>query len=365
MPRRTVRYRVRISGPRERLELDAGKLARPVLRGRGGSNAALLPDQALETKARFITQVMTGESAVRRAEDIGGQELSYAEVKAIASGNPAVLTLAEAEAELQRLTILKKNHLDEQYVARRSVRDLPTTITRLSERLSHLTADEAAVAAHASDPVTIGGCTCTREDAPGLLARHLDALPQNTGDTRRVHLGMYRGLHFGLVLHPHFPPEVFLEGAATRDAMLTREHHGPRAILNALERLASGYASDCDRLHQDLAIAEAQLRDYQSRLGQHFVHDPVLSELTMLRDRLKACLSGANPEADTEHQPSISELAEQIIALKSSITIAAVPERTGKRSTLGEEPVTARILRRMTAVLASTQSIEAAHRDTL
>src|SRR5207237_8273621 len=51
--------------------------------------------QALETKARFISQVMTGEAAVRRAEDIGGQELSYAEVKAIASGNPAVLTLAE------------------------------------------------------------------------------------------------------------------------------------------------------------------------------------------------------------------------------------------------------------------------------
>ena len=76
--------------------------------------------QALETKARFISQVMTGDNAARRAEDIGGQELSYAEVKAIASGNPAVLTLAEADAELQRLAILKKNHADEQYLARRS-----------------------------------------------------------------------------------------------------------------------------------------------------------------------------------------------------------------------------------------------------
>jgi SNF2 family DNA or RNA helicase len=47
--------------------------------------------QALETKARFIGQVMTGDNAARRAEDIDGQELSYAEVKAIASGNPAVL----------------------------------------------------------------------------------------------------------------------------------------------------------------------------------------------------------------------------------------------------------------------------------
>ena len=90
--------------------------------------------QALETKARFISQVMTGDNAARRAEDIGGQELSYAEVKAIASGNPAVLTLAEADAELQRLAILKKNHADEQYLARRSVRELPETIARLTKR---------------------------------------------------------------------------------------------------------------------------------------------------------------------------------------------------------------------------------------
>jgi hypothetical protein len=102
--------------------------------------------QALETKARFIAQVMTGESAARRVEDIGGQELSYAEVKAIASGNPAVLTLAEADAELQRLALLKKNHLDEQYVARRRVRDLPGTIASLSERLSNLTAHLARIA---------------------------------------------------------------------------------------------------------------------------------------------------------------------------------------------------------------------------
>src|SRR5439155_7769656 len=113
--------------------------------------------QALETKARFIAQVMTAENTARRAEDIGGQELSYAEVKAIASGNPAVLTLAEADAELQRLALLKKHHLDEQYVARRSVRDLPGTIAGLSERLAHLTTDLATAPAHPGDPIVIRG----------------------------------------------------------------------------------------------------------------------------------------------------------------------------------------------------------------
>src|SRR5438270_11429813 len=97
--------------------------------------------QALETKARFIAQIMSGESGVRRAEDIGGQELSYAEVKAIASGNPAVLTLAEADAELQRHGTLRKHHADEQFLARRSVRELPEAISRLGTRLEELAAD--------------------------------------------------------------------------------------------------------------------------------------------------------------------------------------------------------------------------------
>ena len=121
--------------------------------------------QALETKARFISQVMTGDNAARRAEDVGGQELSYAEVKAIASGNPAVLTLAETDAELQRLAILKKNHADEQYLARRSLRDLPDTIARLNTRIADLTADTATLAAHRGNAVTIGGQTYAGEDA--------------------------------------------------------------------------------------------------------------------------------------------------------------------------------------------------------
>src|SRR5262250_2135861 len=133
--------------------------------------------QALETKAKFISQVMTGESAVRRAEDIGGQELSYAEVKAIASGNPAVLTLAEADAELQRLAVLKKHHADEQFLARRKLRELPEDIARLERRRDGLTQEIATATAHASAPITIGDRRYSREEAPEALALRLKTLP--------------------------------------------------------------------------------------------------------------------------------------------------------------------------------------------
>src|SRR5215471_16717492 len=142
--------------------------------------------QALETKARFISQVITGDNAARRADDVGGQELSYAEVKAIASGNPAVLTLAEADAELQRLAILRKNHADEQYLARRSLRELPETIARLTKRLADLSADLTTLTAQTQDPLVVAGRPIARDDALVVLGHRLDALPEKVRESSRV-----------------------------------------------------------------------------------------------------------------------------------------------------------------------------------
>ncbi len=302
--------------------------------------------QALETKARFISQVMTGDNAQRRAEDIGSQELSYAEVKAIASGNPAVLTLAEADAELQRLALLKKSHLDEQFIARRSVRDLPATIANLSKKLTDLTTDEATSTAHAGGLITIGKHAWSREDATAILGRQLDALPKHARETTRVPVGNYRGLSFGLVLHPQFPADVYLEGATTRHSTLSRDHQGPRAVLNALERLASGYGSECVRVRRDLTVAEGQLRDFEARLGKPYPHEDYQSDLTALRDQLKAGLSGSTQEPREAEGPSVSELSEKIKAMKATNTIEATPQRDRPRPSLSQEPITARIRKR-------------------
>ena len=191
------------------------------------------------------------------------------------------------------------------------------------------------------------------EDVTEVLGGKLDALPKSVRETTRIPLGNYRGLRFGLVLHSQFPPEVYLEGATTRQSTLSREHQGPRAVLNGLDRLANAYGSECDRVRQDLGIAESQLRDYRERLGKPFFHDTYLAELTTLRDQLKAGLSGATPETGNETGPNVSELAERIKTLNAAHTIDATPERTAQRRSSAEEPVTARIRRMTEAVPAS------------
>jgi hypothetical protein len=212
--------------------------------------------------------------------------------------------------------------------------------------LSNLTADMATAASHAEDLITIGGRSVSHENAIDVLGERLESLPQNVRDTRRFTLGVFRGLTFGLILHPHFVPEAYLEGVTTYQSGLSREHHGPRAILNALSRTVDTYGVSCTSVRQELTIAESQLRDYQARLGQPFQHDSYMSTLTALRDQLKMALSGGTSEPADQPLPNVSELAEQIKALKAKHTIEGTPQRVGNRRRSAEQPVTARIRRR-------------------
>src|SRR5262249_42168932 len=158
----------------------------------------------------------------------------------------------------------------------------------------------------------------------------LDALPLFVREPHRHALGVYRGLRFGLVRHPQSVPDVYLDGATTLKSMLSREHQGPRAVLNAAERLADSYGAECARIRQELLIAESQFRDYEARLGLPFPHESYLAQLTALREQLKAGLSGTNPEPGTEPQQTIADLAEQIKALKAANTIDGAPERIAR-----------------------------------
>jgi hypothetical protein len=212
---------------------------------------------------------------------------------------------------------------------------------------------------HADDRVTIGDRSYSKDEVQGALGGHLKTLPGKVMQTRRFPLGTYRGLRFGMVLNPQWAPEIYLEGATTRQDTLSRDHHGPRAILNALDRLANSYGSECTHIQQHLAIAESQLRDYEERLGKPFPHEGYLSQLTELRDRLKARLSGATPEPGSETGHSVSpELAEKIKALKAAHSIEATPQRVRQKQSTAEEPVTARIWRRTEANPVSGQAVD-------
>lgn len=92
--------------------------------------------QLVENKQRFISQIYTSKPAVRQAADVDEIVMSFAEIKALASGNPLIKERVETEGEVQRLLLLKSRHDNAQYRLNRMVtRDLPERIATERSKL--------------------------------------------------------------------------------------------------------------------------------------------------------------------------------------------------------------------------------------
>ena len=163
------------------------------------------------------------------------------------------------------------------------------------------------------------------------LGRRLESIPEKIATTTRFQIGHFRGLLFGLLLYTHFHPEVFLEGATTRTSAVSSKQPGPRAVMNALERLAGSYAQDVTATSERLVLAEGQLRDYEARRGKPFPDDTYLTELERVRDALRDALSGRQQTKQDEQQISASDVAEQIkqlLAGRATETHARAPRKS-------------------------------------
>ena len=126
------------------LEPYEGKLSRTVLRGEGGSNTADLPDQLIENKQKFIGQIMTSKSPVRSCEDIDDAALTYAEVKALATGNPYIKQKMDLDIQVSKLKLMKSNHTSQIYRLEDDIaKRYPQQISALKEKIAGLKADIA------------------------------------------------------------------------------------------------------------------------------------------------------------------------------------------------------------------------------
>ena len=131
------------------LEPCEGKLSCTVLRGESGSNTADLLDQLIENKQKFISQIMTSKAPVRSCEDVDEAALSYAEVKALATGNPAVKEKMALDVDVAKLKLLKANHMNNQYRLEDDIaRNFPQQIAKLTEIIDSYKADIAHFSEH-------------------------------------------------------------------------------------------------------------------------------------------------------------------------------------------------------------------------
>ncbi len=98
--------------------------------------------QLVENKQKFIGQIMTSKSPVRSAEDVDEQALSYAEIKALATGNPYIKEKMDLDVAVSKLKLLKQNHLSQRYALEdRLMTYFPAEIKRLENRIDGYESD--------------------------------------------------------------------------------------------------------------------------------------------------------------------------------------------------------------------------------
>ena len=199
--------------------------------------------QTLETKARFINQVMNGSVTVRQAEDLEGGALTYAEIKAIASGNPAVMEKVKVDTEIRKLDQLRSSHINQQHNIRWQVKSLPEQIDRARKYHAAVSADILTRDAHADEEFTmkVGNREFSGKGAREEAGNALNTVVMSWRDDKTLQVrGHFKGFEIlsrGSA-YKDGEPDLFIRGKETYKANLNPEN--PLGTIASIEHVLRG-----------------------------------------------------------------------------------------------------------------------------
>lgn len=158
--------------------------------------------QLVENKQKFIGQIMTSKSPVRSAEDVDEQALSYAEIKALATGNPYIKEKMDLDVAVSKLKLLKQNHLSQRYALEdKLIKFYPQEIRRLEQTIEKAKLDiqtsknKTQTNEDNFSPMIIQGATFTEKKAAGSAI--LAECKAMTSPEPKI-IGSYRGFNMEL-----------------------------------------------------------------------------------------------------------------------------------------------------------------------
>ena len=188
--------------------------------------------QTVENKQKFISQVVTGKSPARTCDDIDDAALSYAEVKALAAGDPEIKERMELDVDVQKLSILRTAYHNDQYKLEDDVnQNLPDSIVKKENMIAALKADKATLTVNhaqtegATFRIELNGKTYTAKDKAGealltMIADERRKISQNMegklsyDDTRSI--GSYCGFKLELKRSLMDEVRICIHGATKR-----------------------------------------------------------------------------------------------------------------------------------------------------
>ncbi|MCR5637028.1 MAG: helicase [Clostridiales bacterium] len=234
--------------------------------------------QLVESKQKFIGQIMTSKSPVRSAEDVDEQALSYAEIKALCAGNPYIKEKMDLDIDVSRLKLLKANHLSQHYALEDKIlKEIPQKIASLEQRIEGYKLDIAHVQANTHpnedgfSPMIIKGITFIDKKAAGT---ELLAECKAMTNPEPTPLGFYRGFEMELFFDT-FGREykINLKNELRHTVSLGTD------IFGNIQRLDNQIASFPERqtaCENQLENEKQQLENAKAELDKPFAHEEEL-----------------------------------------------------------------------------------------
>ena len=264
--------------------------------------------QTLETKARFINQVMNGSVTVRQAEDLEGGALTFAEIKAIASGNPAVMEKVKVDTEVRKLDQLRASHINQQHNIKWQIKALPDQIERGQRYHAGLSADIATRDSHAQEDFTmkVGTREFSGKGARDAAGNALNTVVMSWRDDKTLKVrGRYKGFE---ILSRGGPfkdsmPDLFIRGKETYQANLNPD--SPTGTIGSIESVLRSLDRKAEEEQRDIERQDKALADYKGQLNRPFEHEARLRELLVKQAQLNAAL-----DLDKHESQVVSEARE-------------------------------------------------------
>jgi hypothetical protein len=290
--------------------------------------------QTLETKAKFISQIMTGECTARRIEDLESPALTYAEVKAIASGNPLVIEKAKIDSEVMRLSRMRGQHDEDQYNARRRLHMMEEDVVRLEKAKAGYESDlrqRAETRGDAFKIMLVGRSYDQRAEAGAMLVGLVDRQKSARGV---VELGNFAG--FRVEFRPMVSDKVTLRGAMSYDATVTGN---PLGVIMSLEHAARSIEERITGAQETLVRTRQNIAQMTALIGRPFEHEARFKAAVARQAELVQALdltknqNTAGLAADVE-APAVAASSEATAAtLETKTNVVVSIGATSKKST--------------------------------
>ena len=278
--------------------------------------------QTVENKQKFISQVVTGKSPARTCDDIDDAALSYAEVKALAAGDPEIKERMELDVDVQKLSVLRTAYHNDQYKLEDDVKqNLPDSIVKKENMIAALKADKATLTANhaqtegATFRIELNGKTYTAKDKAGealltMIADERRKISQNMegklsyDDTRSI--GSYCGFKLELKRSLMDEVRICIHGATKR---MVEPGDNVAGCIQRMNNAMNDIGKFIGDNEQSLARLHEQLDEAKANLGKPWpLEDEYQQKISRLNELNYKLTRHHSSENSPEHSPAQSEL---------------------------------------------------------